>query len=120
MEQIEKFASANPARRPAIEQAGDRAHQTIDQLSAATQPVVSRAVSGAHRLVDRVAGTTTRVAQQLQETGTRLKNAEQRMVGASTGYVRDHPLRSLGIALVAGFVVSQLTTTSHHSTDSGK
>jgi len=102
-----------------IEQAGSGAHQAIDQLSQAARPAVSRAAFGAHRLVDSVAGTTNRVAQRLEETATRLKDAEQRLVGASSGYVREHPFRSVGIALAAGFLVSRLVI-SRNSSGSGE
>lgn len=107
MEQIGKLTAASGV------------HHAIDQLSEAAGPTVSRAASGAHRLVDRLAGTGNRVTQQLQATGTRLKDAEQRLVGASSGYVREHPLKSVGIALAAGLLVSRLII-SRHSPQSGK
>ena len=109
MEHIGKSTSPRSAKLAfTAEQAGNSMHQAIDQLSDAARPVVSRAASGAHRLVDRLADTTTRVAQRLEDTGSRLKDAEQRAVSASSGYVREHPLRSVGIALAAGILVSRL------------
>lgn len=98
------------------EQAGSSAHQAIDRVSEAVLPAVSRATSGAHHLVDRISGTTSKVAQRLEQTATRLKDTEQRMVGAGSDYVREHPLKSAGIALAAGFLVSQLIS-SHKSPD---
>lgn len=59
-------------------------------------------------MVDRIGSTSSRVAQQLEKTANRLKDTEQRLVGASSNYVREHPLQSTGIALAAGFLVSQL------------
>lgn len=99
---------------------GSGIHQAIDQLSEATRPAVSRAASGAHRLVDRVVGSSNRAAQHLQETGTWLKDTEQRLVGASSGYVREHPFRSVGIALAAGFLVSRLVAASRASASERK
>lgn len=116
MDSIEK--STPPTDRSfTVEQAGNSMHRAVDELSQATGPAVSRMTSGAHRLVDRLAGTGSRAAHQLQQTGTRLKNAEQRLVGASGGYVREHPFRSVGIALAAGFLVSRLVI-SRKSPDS--
>lgn len=92
------------------EQSGSSAHQTIDRLTDAVFPAVSRAASGAHRLVDRISGTTNRVVEKLEKTATQLKDREQRLVDASSGYVREHPFRSAGIALAAGFVISRLFT----------
>ncbi|KXB30652.1 hypothetical protein AT959_07880 [Dechloromonas denitrificans] len=86
------------------------AHQAIDRISEAVQPVVSRAASGAHHLVDSISDTSSRVAQSLERTANRLKDTEQRLVGASSNYVREHPLKSAGIALAAGFLMSQLVS----------
>ena len=104
MEQIAKNASLHGAKLAiTAEQAAHSAHQAIDQLSGIARPAVSRAASRAHQLVDRLGGTTSRVAQRLEKTACRLKDAEQRLVGVSSNYVREHPLTSAGIALAAGF-----------------
>lgn len=107
MDNIETISSGNSGKSPV---AGS-VHQAIDHLSEAAHPAVSNAASGAHRLVDRVVGGTSRVAERLHETGARLKDAELRLVDASTGYVREHPLKSVGIALAAGILVSSLVIT---------
>lgn len=111
MEQIAKNASLHGAKLAiTAEQAAHSAHQAIDQLSGIARPAVSRAASRAHHLVDRLGGTTSRVAQRLEKTACRLKDAEQRLVGVSSNYVREHPLTSTGIALAAGFLVSYLVS----------
>lgn len=110
-----KSINSDPAARATqgslpAKQAGNGAHQAIDRMSDALHPAVSRAASGAHHLVDRISDTSSRVAQQLEKTANRLKDTEQRLVGASSNYVREHPLKSTGIALAAGFLVSQLVS----------
>lgn len=84
------------------------AHQVIDRVTDAVVPAVSRAASGAHRLVDRISGTSNRVTQQLEKTASQLKDREQRLVAASSNYVRENPLKSAGIAMAAGFLISLL------------
>ena len=109
MEQIGKNSSLDGAKLAVTtEQAAHSAHQAIDQLSGAARPAVSRAASRAHHLVDRLSSTTSRVAQRLEKTACRLKDTEQRLVGVSSNYVREHPLASAGIALATGFLVSYL------------
>lgn len=109
MERIErKSSSPGPLRASTADQVASSAHQAIDQLSATARPTVMNAASSAHHLVDRIAGTTNRVAHQLEQTATRLKNVEQRLVDASSSYVREHPFKSAGIALATGFLVSRL------------
>lgn len=110
MDNIGTMTSGN-----SVKSAASGVHQAIDHLSDAAHPAVSDAASSAHKLVDRVAGGTNRVTERLhetgvklKETGARLKEAELRMVDASAGYVREHPLKSVGIALAAGILVSSL------------
>lgn len=100
------------------EQAGSGAHQAIERISDAVHPAVSRATSGAHRLVDRISDSTSRMSQRIEQTANRLKDREQRMVAASSGYVREHPFRSAGLALAAGFLVSQLVSSRKTPPDS--
>lgn len=109
MEHSERNSSARGGKLAStIEQAGNSARQVINQLATAARPAVSRAALHAHRLVDGVAGGSSRVAQGLEESGARLKDAEQRLAGASSGYVREHPFRTAGIALAAVFLGSRL------------
>ena len=110
MENIGSVTSGN-----SVKSAVSGAHQAIDQLSETAHPAVSSVTSSAHKLLDRVVGSTTQMTDRLHETGARLKEtgarikeAELRMVDASTGYVREHPLKSVGIALAAGILVSSL------------
>lgn len=108
MKNIEVDQPTKPA--PVGEPAGDGAHQAIDRLSEAAHPAISRATSGAHHLVDRISDTSGRVAQQVAKSASRLKDTEHRLIGAGSNYVREHPLKSTGIALAAGFLVSQLVS----------
>lgn len=98
-----------------VEQAASSAHHAIDQLSEVGHPAVSRATAGAHHLVDRISGTTNRVARRLEHAATRLKDAEQHLVGVSSGYVRDHPLKTVGVALAVVFLVSWVAGSRHQA-----
>ncbi len=79
--------------------------RAIDRVSEAARPTALSMASSAHHMVDRLGGTANRVAHRLERTATRLKDAEQQLVGASCGYVRKHPLKSTGIALATGFLI---------------
>ena len=105
-----RVAAAVTGLAAATEHSASSAHQTIDRVSEATQPAISRAAAGAHHMVDRLSGTSSRVAHRLERATTRLIDAEQRLVGASSSYVRAHPLKTAGIALAAVFVMSQLVS----------
>jgi ElaB/YqjD/DUF883 family membrane-anchored ribosome-binding protein len=101
---------SNPVAKLAIaaEQAASGAFHASDQLSDADRSAVRRTAASAHRIVDRLSGASERVAQRLEYTAVRLKDAEQHLVGASSSYVREHPLKTAGVALAAGFLISHL------------
>lgn len=115
-----KSSLPGPTLASTTEQAASSAHQAIDQLSESVRPAVVRAASSAHHMVDRLAGTTDRVAQRLEQTATRLKGAEQHLVDVSSSYVREHPLKSAGIALAAGFLVSHLLSSHNKNAESAE
>lgn len=71
-------------------------------------PAVDRATAGLHDAVDKVAGAATAAAKAVDKKGEQLKAAQRRYVDGCRESIRDNPFASLGIALVAGFLVSKL------------
>jgi ElaB/YqjD/DUF883 family membrane-anchored ribosome-binding protein len=69
---------------------------------------IDNAAKSAHEAVDKIASATNQASETLVEKGERLKNAEQQLMENCRGYVRDNPITSLGIAAVAGFLLSRL------------
>lgn len=57
---------------------------------------------------DYVQKSATKAAEALGEKGEQLLNAEQKLMNNCRAYVRDHPLKSVGIALAAGYVLTRL------------
>jgi ElaB/YqjD/DUF883 family membrane-anchored ribosome-binding protein len=91
-----------------VDQASTGAHDAIDKVSDAARPVVDRIASGAHRAVDKIASVAGQAAETLGVKGEQLKNAQAQALEQCRGYVRDHPVTSLGIAVAAGFLLSRL------------
>jgi ElaB/YqjD/DUF883 family membrane-anchored ribosome-binding protein len=75
----------------------NRVDETIDKVK-----------SGAHEAVDKAANAANQAADALGKKGEQLKNAEQQMVENCRGYIHEHPVASLGIAVGAGFLLSRL------------
>jgi ElaB/YqjD/DUF883 family membrane-anchored ribosome-binding protein len=69
---------------------------------------LDKASQSAHEAIDKIASATSQAADALGEKGQQLKQAEQQLLENCRGYVRDHPLTSLGIAAAAGFLLSRL------------
>jgi ElaB/YqjD/DUF883 family membrane-anchored ribosome-binding protein len=95
-----------------VDQASAGAHDAIERVSDATRPVVDRIASGAHQAVDKIAGAAGHAADTLGVRGAQLKNAQVRAMEQCRGYVREHPVASLGIAAAAGFLLSRLVSWS--------
>lgn len=69
---------------------------------------VERVASGAHDAVDRVAGAASAATRQAGRKGEELLATGDRYVGQATEQIREHPFAALGIAALAGFLLSIL------------
>ena len=70
--------------------------------------ITEKASNFAHETVDKVTRASGQAADALEAKSEQLINAEQRMMKNCSGYVRDNPITSLGIAVAAGFMLSRL------------
>jgi ElaB/YqjD/DUF883 family membrane-anchored ribosome-binding protein len=95
-----------------VDQASTGVHDVIDKVSDAARPAVDRIALGAHKAVDKIAGAATQAAETVGVKREQLKNAQVRAMEQCRGYVRDHPVTSLGIAVAAGFFLSRLWSRS--------
>lgn len=91
-----------------VSDASATAHSTIDKVSNAARPAVDRLATGAHQAVDKIAGAATTAAESLVVKTEQLKNAHARMTEECRVYVRANPLAAVGVAALAGFVLSRL------------
>ena len=73
------------------------AHQGIDKVTDA-----------AHQTVDKIASAATPAADWVNENARKLKQVEQQLVSDASNYVRQHPLAAVGVAVVAGMIISKL------------
>ncbi|MBF6649290.1 MULTISPECIES: YqjD family protein [unclassified Methylobacter] len=72
---------------------------TIDKLS-----------STAEEAAEKIASVTSQATEVLGEKGEQLKELEEQLMEDARDYIREHPITSMGIALAAGFMLSQITT----------
>ena len=84
------------------------AHKVVDKVSDAARPAVSRIAAGAHQAVDKLADAATKAADTLEAKGGQLKDVQSRLTESCRVQVRENPLRTLGIAVAAGFLLSWL------------
>ena len=67
--------------------------------------VLSKAAASAHGAVDQVADAAAPASRWLDE---QLGSAGARLADSTCKYVAAHPLQSLGLALMAGYMIGRL------------
>ncbi len=70
--------------------------------------ITDKASNFAHEAGEKIANASNQAADVLSEKGEQLKSYEQRLIKNCCGFVQDNPATSLGIAVVAGFLLSRL------------
>lgn len=106
---------ASQAVDGAIGKASSGAHTAVDSLAGAAdgairkaQPAIEHVASIAHQAVDKVAGAAAPTAEWLAAQGESLNATQKKLMADTCSYVSAHPLKSVGIALLAGFVLSRI------------
>lgn len=88
--------------------ATSKLHGAINRASDAAHPAVDHLTSGAHHAADAITRTASQVAKTLDARGGQLMEAQSRLTERCSNLVREKPIRTLGIAVAAGFVMSWL------------
>lgn len=91
------------------------AHAAVDSMAGAVdhaarkvQPAITQAAAMAHQAVDKVADVAAPAAGWLAEQGQSLDATQKKLVADTCNYVSANPLKSLGIAVAAGFILSRM------------
>ncbi len=100
--------SGNASVAQGIEHSGSATPEAIDKASDAVRPALDRLASSAHQVVDKAKGAATQAAESLGAQADHLKEAQTHLVEACGGYMRTHPVTSLGIAVGVGYLISRL------------
>jgi ElaB/YqjD/DUF883 family membrane-anchored ribosome-binding protein len=90
-------------------------HTAVDSMANAAdvavrkaQPAIEKAAAMAHQAVDKVAGAAGPTADWLAEQGESLNDTQKQLMKDACGYVSANPLKSVGIAVLAGFLLSRV------------
>lgn len=84
------------------------AHRTVDRAASSAQPAVDRLAANAHGVVDRVSEKATGAAETIESRYDDFQSTRERLGDQCRSYVEDNPLKAVGIALAAGFILSRL------------
>lgn len=78
-----------------------------DEAARKAKPAIDRVAAMAHQAVDKAAGAAAPAADWLAEQGESLNATQKKLVADTCSYVSANPLKALGIAVVAGFLLSR-------------
>jgi ElaB/YqjD/DUF883 family membrane-anchored ribosome-binding protein len=96
---------------------------TVDAVAERTLSTVDRAAQTAHDAIDRLAAkagpaveklraSTTGAAETLRAKADAFGELEERWLDNARGYVRENPLTAVAIGVLAGVLLSKLTSSS--------
>lgn len=80
----------------------------MESKNTGTQKHIERVSEGAHRVVDQAANRASAIADRFDEKADELLEMKEDWLEAGRGYVRDHPVAALGIAVAAGYLLSAI------------
>jgi ElaB/YqjD/DUF883 family membrane-anchored ribosome-binding protein len=88
--------------------ASAKAHNVVDKVADVARPAVDRIASGAHQTVDKLSGAATAAAGTIGQRTEQISAASAQLMDGCRTYVQANPLKAVGIAAVAGIILSRL------------
>lgn len=79
-----------------------------DEAASKAKPAIDQVAAMAHRAVDKAAGAAAPTVDWLTEQGASINASQKQLVANTCGYVSANPLKAVGMAVVAGFVLGRL------------
>lgn len=92
----------------ALNKASTSAHAAVNSIAVNAKPAIERVAGMAHEAVDRAAGAAAPAARWLGERGESLNATQKKLLADTCSFVSANPLKSVGIAAVAGFLLSRI------------
>jgi ElaB/YqjD/DUF883 family membrane-anchored ribosome-binding protein len=97
-----------------LDKAALSAHAAVNSIAGVTEeaarkvkPAIDHIATMAHQAVDKAAGAAAPTADWLAEKGESLKAAQKKALAGTCNYVAANPIKSVGIAVAAGFLLGR-------------
>ena len=101
-----------------LRQASQGAHNVVNSLAGRADeavrripPAIDQAASLAHQAVDRAENAVAPTADWVTQQANSLEAAEKKLVTGTSSYISANPLKSIGLAVLAGIVISRMMRT---------
>lgn len=76
------------------------------------KPAIDKVANMAHQAVDKAAASAAPAAEWIEEKSQQLDQTQRKLVNDTCAYISANPLTSVGLAALAGFLLSRLTRAS--------
>ncbi len=91
------------------------AHAAVNSMADAAdgaarkaKPAIDQVAAMAHQVVDKAAASAAPAADWLGEQGETLNATQKKLVTDTSAYIAANPLMSVGVAVLAGFLISRM------------
>lgn len=82
---------------------------TADGATRKAKPAIDHVTAMAHQVVDKAAASAAPAVDWLGLQGENLNATQKKLLADTSAYVAANPLMSVGMAVLAGFVISRMT-----------
>ena len=82
--------------------------EAADGAARKVKPAIDQVTDMAHKVVDKAAATAAPAADWLGEQGENLNATQKKLVTDTSAYISANPLMSVGLAVLAGFLISRM------------
>lgn len=91
-----------------VDKAANAVHSAIDEAARKAKPAIDRAASMAHDAADKLSTASTQTADWVSAKTESLSASQKQLVDDTCKYVSANPLKSIAMAVAAGFVISRI------------
>ena len=98
-----------------LNKASSSAHAAVESIAPAAdeaarkvKPAIEQAAAMAHQAVDKAADAAAPTAKWLAEQAESLDARQKKLTADTSGYIAANPLTAVGIAVLAGFLISRV------------
>ena len=88
--------------------------ETLDNLTNTAAEAAEKIASTASQAAEALSEKGEQLAEVASEKGKQLMNMEEQFIKNCRIYIRDNPMTSVGIAVAAGFILSQVMRAGEH------
>lgn len=83
-----------------------------DSAARKVKPTIDSVAAMAHQAVDKAARSAAPAVDWIGEKGESLSATQKKLVSDTSAYIAANPLMSVGMAVLAGFVISRMVRSS--------